>query len=279
MHGRQIEYQLKVLEAGQQEAPTQETRCLNGSLVIQKYIDDRPPEITNRQRVGDLEVDFIVSGKEGKGYCLTAADRRRYGSGFIRKVLPVSVGEALLRALQPRKLSAVFPEMRSISTDNDILWTLYHAKLEKLLGVPFLLLPSLQLLRRKEASRITTNRPESTSRKALTSHSTMMLTCRVVETKLNGRYMASTWRCQTPTEALVAHRRELSSEKCSASKLQLSFASVTLGGYECQLDKTSEPPSPGSTLSTREARRPMAAILPFWKNVLPAQPLVFRYLW
>jgi transposase, IS30 family len=96
------------------------------------YIDDRPPEVTNRKRVGDLEMDFIVSGKQGKGYCLTAADRR-IRVGFIRKVLPVSVSEAR-RALQ--EIKRAFPEMQSISTDNDILWT-HHAKLEKLLGVPF----------------------------------------------------------------------------------------------------------------------------------------------
>jgi IS30 family transposase len=45
--------------------------------VTRRFIfDDRPFEAQNRERVGDLEVDFIVSAKQGTGYCLTAADRK-----------------------------------------------------------------------------------------------------------------------------------------------------------------------------------------------------------
>lgn len=132
-HGRQIEFELKVLKAGQKKHQ-QSRRKISGRVVgdPKTYIDDRPVCITNRERVGDLEVDFIVSGRQGTGYCLTAADRK-LRVGFIRRVLPVSVGEAL-RALQ--EIKRVFPELQSVSTDNDILWT-YHAKLEDLLGVPF----------------------------------------------------------------------------------------------------------------------------------------------
>ena len=95
-------------------------------------IDDRPAVIANRERVGDLEVDFIVSGKQGAGYCLTATDRK-LRVGFIRLLLPVSVGNTL-KVLQDIK--RVFPEMTSITTDNDILFR-YHKQLEQVLGVSF----------------------------------------------------------------------------------------------------------------------------------------------
>jgi len=36
------------------------------------FIHERPEIINNRERVGDLEADFIVSGKSGKGVLLTS---------------------------------------------------------------------------------------------------------------------------------------------------------------------------------------------------------------
>jgi IS30 family transposase len=134
-YGRRIEYQLKLLKAGQRRKHRSRKRPASEQPAHgdeKTYIDDRPKEITNRERVGDLEVDFIVSGKTGNGYCLTAADRK-LRVGFIRKVLPVSVGNAL-KALQDIKLT--FPELQSITTDNDILFR-YHKQLEQALGVPF----------------------------------------------------------------------------------------------------------------------------------------------
>ena len=132
VYGRRIEYQLNVLKAGQKR-----TRRKAGSpprvYGDQKvYIDDRPHVITNRERVGDLEVDFIVSGKAGSGICLTAADRR-VRVGFIRKILPVTVGNVLKALLDIKRR---FPEMTSITTDNDILFR-YYKQLEAALGVPF----------------------------------------------------------------------------------------------------------------------------------------------
>lgn len=132
VHGRRIEYQLKVLKAGQKRRNKRKRSGTSPRGDPKVYIDDRTDVITNRERVGDLEVDFIVSGKSGIGYCLTATDRKlRYG--FICKIMPVSVGN-VLRALQDIKKQ--FPELKSISTDNDILF-LYHKRLEKALGVPF----------------------------------------------------------------------------------------------------------------------------------------------
>lgn len=132
VHGRMIEHQLNLLKAGQKRRGRRKRPVTLPPGDEKTYIDDRPIDIQNREQVGDLEVDFIVSGKTGKGYCLTAADRK-LRLGFIRKVLPVSVGNTL-RALQD--IQCVFPELRSITTDNDILFR-YHRQLEKALGVKF----------------------------------------------------------------------------------------------------------------------------------------------
>lgn len=132
VHGRQLEYQLKVLRAGQRPKHRRRRPGAPPRGDAKVYIDDRPSVITNRERIGDLEVDFIVSGKRGSGYCLTAADRR-LRVGFIRKVLPVSVGNAL-KVLQD--IQATFPELTSITTDNDVLFR-YHKQLERVLDVPF----------------------------------------------------------------------------------------------------------------------------------------------
>ena len=131
VHGRRLEYQLKVLKAGQKPKHRKKRPTAEAWGDEKVYIDDRPECITSRERVGDLEVDFIVSGKQGSGYCLTAADRK-LRVGFIRKVLPVSVANALKALLDIKR---VFPELTSITTDNDILFR-FHKQLEQALGVP-----------------------------------------------------------------------------------------------------------------------------------------------
>ncbi len=200
VHGRNIEYQLKVLKAGKKtrrKRPRQAERIVGDPKT---YIDDRPDCITNREQVGDLEVDFIVSGKQGKGYCLTAADRK-LRVGFIRKVLPVTVGEAM-RALQ--EIKRVFPELKSISTDNDILWA-NHAKLEKLLGVPFYFCHPYSSWEKGSIENYNKQARHYVKKSSdISQYDDAYL--QMVETKLNSRYMA-VLGYQTPTEALVAYRK------------------------------------------------------------------------
>ena len=88
-HGRQLEYQLKLLK---QKPRRREKRPPLEQLQARTYIVDRPSIIANRERVGDVESDFIVSGKTGTGYLLTVVDRK-LRAGFIRQVLPVSIGK------------------------------------------------------------------------------------------------------------------------------------------------------------------------------------------
>jgi len=201
VHGRNIEYQLKVLKAGQKQHKRRRRQHTDKPSGDPKtYIDDRPACITNRERVGDLEVDFIVSGKQGSGYCLTAADRK-LRVGFIRKVLPVSVGEAL-RALQ--EIKRVYPELQSISTDNDILWK-YHKKLEELLGVPFYFCHPYSSWEKGSIENYNKQARHYVKKSSdISQYSDQYL--QMVETKLNSRYMA-VLGYRTPTEVLVEYRK------------------------------------------------------------------------
>lgn len=129
VHGRQLEYQLRVLRHKNRQR--RKKRPSVESLGKRKGIDTRPAVITNRGRVGDVEADFIVSGKTGSGYLLTIADRK-IRVGFVRKILPVSIANMEQAFLD---VKAAFPELTSITTDNDLLYQ-YHERLEALVGVP-----------------------------------------------------------------------------------------------------------------------------------------------
>lgn len=201
VHGRRIEHQLKVLKAGQKSKGRRKRPGTPPRGDPKVYIDDRPDIITNRERVGDLEVDFIVSGRSGKGYCLTAADRK-LRVGFIRKILPVTVGNAL-KALQDIK--SVFPELKSISTDNDLLW-LYHERLEAALGVKFYFCHPYASYEKGSVENF-----NGVARKYIKKGSDISQYSDAyiagVETKLNNRYMAVIGY-RTPAEALEDYRRK-----------------------------------------------------------------------
>lgn len=201
VHGRRIEHQLKVLKAKQKRRNKRKRPGTPPPGDVKVYIDDRPAVITNRGRVGDLEVDFIVSGKTGSGYALTAADRK-LRVGFIRKILPVSVGNAL-KALKDIKRE--FPELKSITTDNDILWR-YHKKLEQALGVPFYFCDPYASWQKGSVENY-----NGQARKYIKKGSDISqygdVYIEMVETKLNNRYM-KVLGYKTPQEALDEYRNQ-----------------------------------------------------------------------
>lgn len=216
VHGRRIEYQLKLLKAGQKRKGRKRRPLLGLSPGDEKtYIDDRPSVITNRERVGDLEVDFIVSGKTGTGYCLTAADRK-IRAGFIRQVLPVSIGNALNALLDIKR---VFPELASITTDNDVLFR-YHKQLEQQLGVPFYFCHPYSSWEKGTIEHF-----NGQARKYIRKGSDLSqygeAYIHMVEQKLNDRYLA-VLGYRTPSEALTAHRKQQNTPtnvpRCSDSK-------------------------------------------------------------
>jgi len=94
------------------------------------FIEKRPKIADIRGRVGDVEFDFIVSGKSGRGILLTVVDRK-IRKPFLEKVLPVSIRnfeQAFLR------IKRRFPEMKTATTDNDLLLQ-HHQRLEQLLNL------------------------------------------------------------------------------------------------------------------------------------------------
>ena len=94
------------------------------------FIDKRPKIINEKKRIGDVEADFVVSGRSGKGILLTVIDRKSR-KPYIEKIYPVSI-ENVHKAFL--KIQKRFPELKSITTDNDILFK-RHKDLSKLLGV------------------------------------------------------------------------------------------------------------------------------------------------
>lgn len=201
VHGRRIEYQLKVLKAKQKHRNKRQYPGVPSPGDTKVYIDDRPAVITNRERVGDLEVDFIASGKAGSGCALTAADRK-LRVGFIRKILPVTVGNALKALLDIKRQ---FPELTSITTDNDILWR-YHKKLEKALGVPFYFCDPYASWQKGSVENY-----NGQARKYIRKGSDISqygeVYMQMVETKLNARYM-HVLGYKTPKECLEEYRNQ-----------------------------------------------------------------------
>lgn len=94
------------------------------------FIDKRPKIIEDRRRIGDTEADFIASGRSGKGILLTVACRK-LRTAFLEIIYDVSIDNVHESFLKIKKR---FPEMKTATTDNDILFRM-HKILEKLLEI------------------------------------------------------------------------------------------------------------------------------------------------
>lgn len=199
VHGRQLEYQLKRLK--QKNTRRSRRPLAVAQLADRIFIDDRPDVITSRSRVGDVEADFIVSGKAGTGYLLTVVDRKiRYG--FVRKLLPVTIANMERVFLD---VKAQFPELLTVTTDNDILFR-YHQRLERLLGVPIYFCHPYHSWEKG-----TVENYNKHIRKYVPK-GTDISQCEAdylatTEAQLNNRFM-SVLGYMTPTECLTAHRAQ-----------------------------------------------------------------------
>lgn len=94
------------------------------------FIDQRPAYINARMRVGDAEGDFIVSGRSGKGRILVITDRKLRVS-FLERLITLSLREVTHACL---RIKARYPEWKSMTTDNDILFQ-HHKELEQVLNI------------------------------------------------------------------------------------------------------------------------------------------------
>lgn len=170
------------------------------------FIAKRPQYINNRTRVGDAEADFIVSGRSGKGILLTLADRKIRVS-FIEQILDVSI-KNVHRAFV--RIKRRFPELKTFTTDNDLLLK-YHKQLEKLLGINIFFCDPYSSWQKGTIEN--TNkyvRKEIPKGSDISKYSKRFI--RRVEERLNRRFMEVTDH-ETPAEALERFRKRKNTDK------------------------------------------------------------------
>lgn len=126
VYGRRIEY----YRSERRKKRRKPRRAETAKLANRTFIDKRPKIIEKRARIGDAEADFLVSGKSGKGVILVVADRKSR-TPFLEQIVEVTI-ENVHGAF--RKIKKRFPELRTITTDNDLLFR-QHKKLERIINV------------------------------------------------------------------------------------------------------------------------------------------------
>lgn len=103
---------------------------IHPSLQDRTFIDKRPLYVNKRMRIGDMEGDFIVSGKGGRGVLLVLVDRKTR-MVFLELIVKVHIEAVHVACVRIQKRIS---EMKSLTLDNDILFR-KHKELEKLLGI------------------------------------------------------------------------------------------------------------------------------------------------
>lgn len=120
-YGRRIEVHRKKLLSRKYRRKKHTARIQN-----KRMIDKRPMYINERRRIGDMEGDFVVSGKNGTGALLIHSDRKiRYP--LLEKVYPLSI-RTLTNAIG--RMKKRYPEMKTVTWDNDLL-LICHEDLER----------------------------------------------------------------------------------------------------------------------------------------------------
>jgi IS30 family transposase len=164
------------------------------------FIDKRPKHINERKRLGDTEADFIVSSKTGHGIVLTLADRKIRAS-FIEQILDVSIRNVELSFLRIKKR---FPELKTITTDNDILLQ-HHKRLEKILNIKIYFCNPYHSWEKGTIENTNRHiRKEIPKGSDISRYSKRYI--RSIENKLNRRFMEVTDH-ETPDEALIRLRK------------------------------------------------------------------------
>lgn len=125
VYGRRIEAHRQKARPRRRKRPTSKEK-----LKDRTFIAKRPKIINERSRIGDIEADFILSGKSGNGILLVVVCRKSRVA-FIEQILIVTIAN-MHRAF--KKIKKRFPEIKTITTDNDLLFQ-KHKELAGLLRV------------------------------------------------------------------------------------------------------------------------------------------------
>ncbi len=126
IHGRKIEsYRSKRKQRRRKRI------VIHPTLADRVFIEKRPKSIGLRSRYGDMEADFVVSGRGGSGILLVVVDRKSRQC-FLTLIRVVTIENVHQKLLETQKR---YPYIKSITLDNDILFR-KHKLLSSLLGVP-----------------------------------------------------------------------------------------------------------------------------------------------
>lgn len=196
VYGRRIEYHRSRKKARQRRRRVQ-TKKLTNRIFIEK----RPVSINTRMRIGNAEADFIVSGSKGTGILLTVVDRK-IRVAFLELILEVTI-EAVHRAFL--RIKQRYPELRTFTTDNDILFR-HHQELARLLGAKIYFCHPYHSWEKGSIENVNgVVRRVIPKGSDLSRYSKQFI--RALEKKLNGRFM----KClgyRTPYEALHEARKQ-----------------------------------------------------------------------
>lgn len=185
-------------------------RAKSTKLKDRTFIDKRPKYIQKRENIGDVEADFLVSGKTGKGVILTLACRK-IRVCFLEKILPVKI-DNVHRAFV--KIKKRFPELKSISTDNDLLLQ-KHKELEKLLKVKIYFCHPYHSWEKGTIENLNKYvRRDISKGSDISRYSDRFI--KRLETKLNRRYM-KILNYKTPQEMLNEYRKH-KKRQCALKK-------------------------------------------------------------
>lgn len=176
-----------------------------------RMISQRPKNIAKRWGLGHMEGDFIVSGRSGTGMVFGLRDRK-VRKNLLERILPVSV-RAVDRALG--RMKKRYPEMQTITFDNDILF-LEHKKLEEKYGVKIYFCfphspwqkPSIENLNKILRRYI----PKSSN---LSQYSRIFI--RNLEAKMNRKFM-DCLQSHTPDEAYEYERKQKQRRRARCQK-------------------------------------------------------------
>lgn len=172
-----------------------------GTLDGRTFIDKRPKYINDRKRVGDAEFDFIVSGRGGKGILLIVVDRKLRVS-FIESIHKVSIANVHLAA---RKIKKRYPEWRTGTTDNDLLFA-RHKELEKELNIKIYFCNPYHSWEKGTVENTNGEIRKDIPKGSDVSKRTPSF-FKSIEKKLNDRFMKCL-KYRTPNEATEIHRKQ-----------------------------------------------------------------------
>jgi len=175
-------------------------RCKSSKLEGRTFIDNRPKIINNRAQIGHTESDFIVSGKSGKGVLLVVVCRKLRVT-FIEQIIEVTINN-VHKAF--RRIKKRFPEMETITSDNDILLQ-QHKELEKEIKVKIYFCHPYSSWEKGTVENVNMHIRKSIPKGSDISKYPKSF-IRKVEVKVNRR-MLECLDFLTPSEALEKHRK------------------------------------------------------------------------